>query len=292
VPKPFDAATKELLEKNPRAWLELLLGRRLGEVRVMDADLSTITTESDKLLWIKEPAPWIVHVEFQSGDSSNLPIRLQRYNILAHYRHGMPVQTVVVLLRREADGPQITGLLQHRLPDGLLYHEFRYNVVRVWERPVEEILAGELATLPLAPIAQVPTGELPRVIQLMDDRIGREARPAERPELWTATFLLMGLVYPESLAVDLLQGKSYMTESSTYQAILREGRAEGKAEGKAEGRTEEAKRMLLLLGREYLGQPDPKIVASVEAMTDVGEIEELSKRLRVVLTWDELIAGS
>ena len=29
--KPFDATTKELLEKHPRAWLEFLLGRRLGE---------------------------------------------------------------------------------------------------------------------------------------------------------------------------------------------------------------------------------------------------------------------
>ena len=67
VPKPFDAATKELLEKHPRAWLELLLGRSLGEVRVVDADLSTITSEADKILVIEEPAPWVVHVEFQSS---------------------------------------------------------------------------------------------------------------------------------------------------------------------------------------------------------------------------------
>ena len=31
--KPFDATTKELLESDPQAWLELLLGRQLGEVR-------------------------------------------------------------------------------------------------------------------------------------------------------------------------------------------------------------------------------------------------------------------
>ena len=104
MPKPFDAATKELLEKHPRAWLELLLGRELGEVRVVDADLSTITTEADKILRIEEPAPWIVHVEFQSSYDSELPLRVQRYNILAHYRHGLPVQSVVVLLREEADG--------------------------------------------------------------------------------------------------------------------------------------------------------------------------------------------
>ena len=71
--------------------------------------------------------------------------------------------------------------------------------MKVWERPVEEILAGDLATLPLAPIARVSVGELPRIIQLMDERIEREASPAERPDLWAATFLLMGLIYPEVL---------------------------------------------------------------------------------------------
>jgi predicted transposase YdaD len=276
APKPFDAATKELLEKHPRAWLELLLGRELGEVRVVDADLSTITTEADKILWIQEPAPWIVHVEFQSSYNSDLPLRVQRYNILAHYRHGLPVQSVVVLLRRDSDGPRLTGLLQHRLPDGLLYHEFRYNVVRVWERRVEEILAGDLATLPLAPIARVSVEELPRIIQRMDERIERAASPAERPDLWATAFLLMGLIYPEGLANTLLQGKSHMKESSTYQAILRQGKAE------------EARRMLLLLGRDFLGPPAQEFEARVEAMIDVEQIEELSKRLRSASSWEEL----
>jgi predicted transposase YdaD len=292
VPKPFDSATKELLERHPRAWLELLLGRELGEVRVVDADLSTITTEADKILWVEEPAPWIVHVEFQSSYDSELPLRVQRYNILAHYRHGLPVQSVVVLLRKEADGPPLTGLLQHRLPDGLLYHEFRYNVVKVWERPVEEILAGDLATLPLAPIARVSAGELPRIIQLMDERIEREASPAERPDLWAATFLLMGLIYPDGLADTLLQGKSFMRDSSTYQAILREGKAEGIAEGIALGKAEEAKRLLLFAGRELLGPPAPRFEVRVEEMTDVEQLEERFRRLRGVSSWEELFDES
>ena len=154
MPKPFDAATKELLEKHPRAWLELLLGRELGEVRVVDADLSTITTEADKILLVEQPRPWIVHVEFQSRYDAELPLRVQRYNILAHYRHGLPVQSVVVLLRERRTASTSLACWKHRLPDGFLYHEFRYNVVKVWERPVEDILAGDLATLPLAPIAE------------------------------------------------------------------------------------------------------------------------------------------
>ncbi len=30
MPKPFDATTKELLESDPHAWLEWLLGRKLS----------------------------------------------------------------------------------------------------------------------------------------------------------------------------------------------------------------------------------------------------------------------
>jgi hypothetical protein len=110
------------------------------------------------------------------------------------------VQSVVVLLREVADGPQFTGLLEDRLPDGVLYHRFWYNLVKVWERPVEEILRGELATLPLAPVSRVPAGELPRIIERMDERIERDASPDEKPDLWTATYLLMGLIYSENFA--------------------------------------------------------------------------------------------
>jgi flagellar biosynthesis/type III secretory pathway protein FliH len=95
-----------------------------------------------------------------------------------------------------------------------------------------------------------------------------------------------------------------MRESSTYQAILREGKAEGIAEGKAEGmaagmaagmaegRTEEARRLLLRLGRKHLGPPAPKFEAMVEKMTELERIEELSERTTDVSTWEELFAES
>jgi hypothetical protein len=97
------------------------------------------------VLLVAEVEPWLVHLEFQSSYDPTLPLRLQRYNILVNYRHRLPVQSMALLLCPDADGPAMTGLLQHRLPDGLIYHEFRYNVVRTWERPADEILAGGLA---------------------------------------------------------------------------------------------------------------------------------------------------
>ena len=54
--------------------------------------------------------PWLVHLEFQSGYDPDLPLRLQRYNILVNYRHRLPVQSIALLLCPEADGPALTGL--------------------------------------------------------------------------------------------------------------------------------------------------------------------------------------
>ena len=280
--KPFDATMKELLESDPRAWLELLLGRELGDVRILNVDLSTITTEADSVLLVAEVEPWLVHLEFQSSYDPTLPLRLQRYNILVNYRHRLPVQSMALLLCPDADGPAMTGLLQHRLPDGLIYHEFRYNVVRTWERPADEILAGGLATLPLAPLARVKENELPAVIHAMQERLGREATKNQAETLWTATYLLMGLKYSDELIDRLLEGVQNMKESVTYQKILREGRAEGRAE--------EAKRILKRLGCRRFGKPEPLIEAAIDAIADLDRLEQLSDRVLEVTGWEELLA--
>jgi hypothetical protein len=117
---------------------------------------------------------------------------LWRSHVLAQCRHGLPVQTICVLLRPAADGEAMTGTLEHELPDGTKHLVFRYNVVRVWELPAAQILERDLATLPLAPITQVAEQELPSVIRRMGERIEREATPSEGDELRAAAFILTG----------------------------------------------------------------------------------------------------
>ncbi|MGO8903810.1 MAG: hypothetical protein ACLQU5_36535 [Isosphaeraceae bacterium] len=276
--KPFDATTKELLEIGPRAWLELLLGRELGDVRILNVDLSTITTEADSVLLVAEVVPWIVHLEFQSSYDPTLSLRLQRYNVLLNYRHRLPVQSMALLLCPDADGPAMTGLLQHRLPDGLIYQEFLYNVVRTWERQADEILAGGLATLPLAPLARVKENELPAVIHAMQERLDREATKNQAETLWTATYLLMGLKYSDELIDRLLEGVQNMEESVTYQKILKMERAE------------EAKRILKRQGSRRFGKPDAHIEAAIDAIADLDRLEQLSDRVLEVTGWEELLA--
>ncbi len=65
-----------------------------------------------------------------------------------------------------------------------------------------------------------------------------------------------------------------MKESSTYQAILEEGRREGAII--------EARKLLRLWGEEPLGLPDARIAAAIERLNDLAQIEELFKRVPAV----------
>jgi predicted transposase YdaD len=225
--KPFDATTRYLLEAHPDAWPRYLGWPVPWPVGVINADLSTITSEADKVLRVGAPEPWLLHIELQSGHDRDLARRLLRYNVLLDVRHDLPVQSVVVLLRPEADSPGLSGTLQRRVPGRDIHHEFRYQVVRVWQQPVGAILEGGLGTLPLAPLADVSSADLPGIIRRMDESCAARPRRPDAALLWTATYLLMGLRYPREIATQLLQGVRGMKESVTYQAILEEGEARG-----------------------------------------------------------------
>lgn len=284
MPKPFDATLKDLVATYPRDWLAQLGLPASLPVEVIDADLSTVTTQADKALRIHDTIPWLLHLELQSSRDPSLTGRVLKYNVLLLDRHSLPIHSVVVLLRRAADDPSLTGELQVQPPHRRSSLTFRYELVRLWQRPVEAILTGGVGTLPLAPLCDVSRRALPGVIQRMEERITREASSAEAATLWTSTYILMGLRYPPAVAAQLLQGVRAMKESSTYQAILDEGRAEGRAE--------EARRVLLLLGDKQFGSPDPGTRAALDAITDVNRLERLLQRLSEVSNWGELLLST
>lgn len=83
-----------------------------------------------------------------------------------------------------------------------------------------------------------------------------------------------------------------MKESSTYQAILEEGRTEGRAEGQIQGAIAEARKVLRLLGEEAFGPPDARIDALIERQKDLAQLENILKRMRTAQNWQELFAAS
>jgi predicted transposase YdaD len=284
VTKPFDSTLKELEERKPRPWLSLWLGRPIPAVQVINSDLSTITAEADKLFRVEGPRPWIIHNEFEASYKVDAPLKGLRYSVLARYRHGLPVQTIFILLRPEADGPAMSGKLEEELPDGTKYLLFEYTVVRVWELPVEQILAGDLVTLPLAPIARVSAEDLPGVVRRMDERIEQEATPSEAQVLRTAALILTGLRHPQETLKALFQGVRGMKESSAYQMILEEGREEGMIRG--------TRQTLLRQGRKRFGPPSPDVEAKLEAILALDQLQKVADRILDVSSWEELMSDS
>ena len=299
--KPFDATTKHLIEARPKDWLDYL-GLPAQTVRVIDADVSTVTADADKVLMVDADPPYIAHFDLQAEYKPRDNERFMVYNVLLGYQHNVLVRTVIFLLRPAADGPLMREPLQRGFPDKLPYLHFEFRVVRVWEQSVQTFLQGGLGTLPLAPISAVEPGALPAVIRQMEQRIETEA-PDDAGELWASTYILMGLRYPPQVAAQLLKGVRAMKESSTYQEIKNEGRAEGRTEGRAEGRsegraegrfegkTEEARGVLLRLGSKRFGEPDSRVQAYLNTVDQIETLDLLIDRILDVESWGELLSA-
>ena len=278
MPHAFDASTKYLVETRLADWLPLSGRNTTARVEVIDADLSTVTAAADRVLRVYDEPPWVLHLELQSSRDPDLLCKVHLYNALLERRHGPPIASLIVLLRRTADAPEITGLLQRGFPGEPPYLAFRYQVVRVWQLPAEMFLNGGLGILPLAPLGAVAEAELPAIIGRMEQRLRQEATPEDAGILWTVTDVLMGLRWPPALVAQLLQGVHGMKESATYQAIVEEGIVKGRQD------------VLLEQGREKFGSPSPDIEGRVRSITDLDRLRQLTKRLLSVSTWDELLA--
>jgi predicted transposase YdaD len=285
--KPYDASTKYLVETHLADWLGLSRRQTSSPAVTIDADLATVTAAADKVLRVEEESPWLFHLELQSSWEKNLPRRIHWYNSLLEYRHELPVHSLLVLLRREADAPGLTGEHVCHLPCEVPYRTFKFQVVRIWTMPLNTILSGGVGLLPLAPLCDEATGELPRVIEKLSERFGRDVLPEEAGTLWAATDILMGLRYSRELVAQIMKGVGGMKESVTYQAIVEEGIEKGWIKGKLEGKRE----ILLRLGKRQLGSPEPNIVALIEGISDNDLLDQLCERVLNVVDWRELIAG-
>jgi predicted transposase YdaD len=277
--RPFDPALKTLAELSPADWLPLVKRRR-RRATVEDSDVGTIISgATDKVFRIHDNPEYLLHLDFEAGHfRSDLPLRLRLYNRVFEYRHRRVVLSVPVLLRPEADSPQWSGLLQRGLPGEGPISTLRYEVIRVWELPLEQLLAGGIGTLALAPICSIAEGEVRRVIRRMKQRLSGPRAPRRAADVWAATYVLLGLRYSDELAHALFEEVLGMEESATYRAIVRRGRAE------------EARHVLLLQGETKFGPADAPTRGAIEAMNDLPGLEALAVRLLSADSWQELLA--
>jgi hypothetical protein len=277
MPGPLDDILKHLTELSPQDWV-VQGGWPAAQATVIDADIATISGAADKVIRVAGPPDWLLAVDFQAGHDTLAKLAdVLLYNCAFFKRHGLPVRSLLVLLHPGADSPRLSGVYERGFPGEPFDVALRYRVVRLWQVPPEQLLAGGIGPVALAPLGAVTEAQLPGVIDRMKERLDREVAASEAEKLWSAALLLMGMRYEPAMVNNLLQGVFAMKESSTYQAILREGEAN------------EARKMLLLMGRSQFGEPPPEAMAALDALTDVSRLEELGVRLLSASSWQELL---
>jgi hypothetical protein len=153
---PFDATLKDLGRDGPADFLTTFDRPPSGAIALLNVDLSTVTTAADLVLGLGAPLTEIIHFDFQSGAAAWKHADVLVYNALLYADHHVLVHSIVSLLRPAATHSNLNGVVNYAARSGRGSMNFGYEVVRLWERPAEDLLAGPLGTAPLAMLGAPP----------------------------------------------------------------------------------------------------------------------------------------
>jgi hypothetical protein len=281
VSMPFDATMKDLGRASPRGFLNTFDRPTSAPVALLNVDLSTVTTSADFVIGVGDPLQEVIHFDFQASAAAWKHADVLVYNGLLYRAYHVPVHSVVILLRPQATHPNLNGLVSYSARPTRGSMNFGYEMVPLWERPAEELLAGELGLLPLAMLGRLPEGvarddALTGIAQRVIERLEREAAPDQMRRLLTAAFLLTGMRVPRNIARDVFRGVRAMQESDTYLAIL------------DEGREEQMKEDILFAGEKRFGPSDEVVKTTLAGINDLDRLRALFRRAFEVSGWRDL----
>ncbi len=275
---PFDATLKDLAGIDPCGLLAGIDAPPTVPVRLLNVDLSTVTAATDIVFGLGEPLQEVIHLDAQSGPDPEKHRDLLAYHALLHRQYRVPVHSILLLLRREALLSRQTGSIHYAPRTGRGKMDFGYEVLRLWERPVEALLSTGLGALPLAPLCLMPEGlsleeGMRWVITRVLERLDEAGEPALVQRLLKATFVLGRLrLDPEQLQI-LVRGVQVMGEFDILEFLNAQG----------------MQRTLLHLGRKKFGEPDEATRLALGDITDLDRLDRLSERLLEVASWQELL---
>jgi len=160
--------------------------------------------------------------------------------------------------------------------------EFTYEVIRLWERPAEDLLAADLGVVPLAMLGKLPGNlsleeGLSAIARRVVERLTLEAPSDQGKKLLTEALLLTGLRVRRDLAARIFRGVRAMQESDTYLAILDEGKEQGLRE------------LILIQGEDRFGTPSESVKAGLESITDLSRLKRIGRQILSVSSWQELL---
>jgi hypothetical protein len=278
----FDATLKDIGRDSPEGFLAAFDRPSTIPVKLLNIDLSTVTALADLILGLGDPLMEIVQLDFQSSAAAWKHADLMAYHALLYGHYHVPVHTVVILLRPEAAHSNMTGTIRYAPRPERGRMDFAYEVVRLWERPAEKLLAGDLGVAPLAMLGRLPENVsfedgLSAIAQRVADRVIKEAPPDRVRKLLTDAYLLTGLRLRRDAAARIFRGVRAMQESDTYLAILDEGQERATRES------------ILAVGEERLGTPGESIIAHLGNIADLARLKRMVRRAVKAASWEEIV---
>ena len=278
--QPFDISMKDLIERDPTGWAQSFSPEPVLSAEVIQSDTSALSA-ADKVLRVQVASgTFLLNIEPQSSYDARLAERLQFYSSVLSWRENLPVRSVALLLRREANVPALQGTLTRRCPgEPSEYLTFHYQVMRVWAQPEAPFLRGPLALLPLAALTDEAEPHLAETVEQSLQRIQQEAPASEASTIQLALFLLLGLRYDPAVTETLFLRAKAMQESSTYH-WLKERQLRDEARGLREG--------MLHFGRKKLGEPPAAFLASLEQIDNHDRLRALADQVYEASSWDEI----
>ncbi len=282
MPLPFDATLKDMVCRRPADFSAGFHLHGTGTPAVLNVELSLVSAATDVVLGFGNPPHELVDLNFQSSSDESLVERLLLYNVLLHYRYGVPIHSLVILLRPAADSPQLTGRLRYRGQGRRGWIDFRYEVIRLWQIPVRRLLRAELGLLPLAVLGQLSAGMRtercsPASSRRFSGAVLSEATLGDARQIMTETFFLTGARVSREAVLRLYSGVRLVVESTSYDYVLDQGRIDALRE------------TLLVVGRERFGTADEATQAAVTSLTDLDRLRRMAARLVRVNSWQELL---
>jgi hypothetical protein len=278
----FDATLKDMGRDSPKGFVSTFDRPPTKPLRLLNVDLSTVTSAADLVVGLGDPLEEVLHFDFQSSAAAWKHADGMVYNALLFAHLHVPVHTIFVLLRPEAAHRNMNGEVRYAARPGRGGMAFTYEVVRLWERPAEELLAADLGVVPLAVLGRLPAelaleDGLAAVAQRVAERVTAEAPPDRAKKLLTDAYLLTGLRVRRDAAARIFRGVRVMHESDTYLAIL------------DEGQEKRARKDILLVGEERFGPAEESVKSHLDGIGDLERLERILRRAVKATNWQEIL---